>query len=51
MEACRADLERYERELRQARTQFPEEHPLVRVWLRRRQTAARLIALLEERGT
>lgn len=45
----RADLERYERELEQARERFAEDHPLVRLWLRRRTTAERMIEYLEER--
>ena len=48
---CREDLERFERELRRARVLYPEEHPLVQLWLRRKRTAARLLRLLEERKT
>jgi hypothetical protein len=47
--ACREDIERYERELRQARERFTEEHPLVQLWLRRKRTAETLLRLLEER--
>jgi hypothetical protein len=49
-DAVRDDIERYERELRRARVQFEEGHPLVQLWLRRKRTAERLLALLEERA-
>lgn len=49
LDAYRADLERYERELANARITFTEEHPLVRLWSRRKRAAALMIELLEKR--
>lgn len=50
LDAYRDDLERYERELRRARVQYDEEHPLVRLWLRRKRAAERMIGYLERRA-
>lgn len=48
-EDYRRDLERYERELAAARARFPEGHPLVQLWLRRKRTTQWLLDYLEKR--
>lgn len=46
-EKVREDIARYDRELAQALRLYPEDHFVVRLWLRRRRTAGRLLEHLE----
>lgn len=47
MQLWRGDLARYEFNASLARKLFPEDHPLVQMWVRRARTVTRAIELFE----